>query len=121
MRAMNVRASSSCIVRATALPRVLLAVVVSLTCTAAMSACGSSGSSSGTIHAKVNLDTPHVAKAIKLSILSQRHVHAKVTCPPVVPQEQGRTFVCIATTATGKTPFTVTIQNNKGYVTYKAD
>jgi hypothetical protein len=46
-------------------------------------------------------------------------------CPAVVAQEQGKTFTCIATTrgikpphTVGKTPFVVTVTNNKGYVTY---
>jgi hypothetical protein len=96
-------------------------------CVILLSACGSSGSSNATVRAKVNLNTPHVAAAIEQSILNQRHVHAKVSCPAKVPQEKGRTFVCIANVSEGsasvrgKTPFTVTIQSNKGYVTYKAD
>ena len=71
------------------------------------------------------MDTSRVAISIEQSILTKRHLHATVSCPAVVPQEQGRTFVCTATTRStkapftvSKTPFTVTVQNNKGYVTY---
>jgi hypothetical protein len=97
--------------------------VAALACAALMSACGSSGSSGSTTPAKTDLNTKHVANSIERSILSERHVHAKVSCPAVVPQEQGRTFDCIATTVKGKqpaskTPFAVTVKNSKGYVTY---
>lgn len=91
-----------------------------------VSACGSSSSStSSSTPVAVNLNTPHVAHAIELSILGERHVHATVSCPAVIKQEAGKKFVCIATThdsngAAHKTPFTVTEQNSKGYVTYKA-
>jgi hypothetical protein len=91
-----------------------------------ISACGSSKSSHP---AKVNLNIAHVEQSIEQSILSKRHLRAKVTCPAAVPQEKGRVFTCTATgtSTTGKhgkhktpftTPFTVTVQNNQGYVTY---
>ncbi len=67
-----------------------------------------------------------VAASIEQSIFSERHLHARVACPAAVPQEQGKTFECIATSrsakkpfAVTKTPFVVTIQNSKGYVTYR--
>ena len=89
---------------------------------ALLSACGSSSPKSTT---KTNLDTPRVAVSIEQSILKERHLHAKVVCPTVVPQEQGRTFECVATTkstkppfAVSKTAFVVTIESNKGFVTY---
>ncbi len=52
-----------------------------------------------------------------------------VTCPAIVAQEAGKTFVCTAigrstknpAVIVTKTPFTVTVQNNKGYVTYKGE
>ena len=88
-------------------------------CAALMSACGSSSSSST---ATTDVNTRQVAASIEQSILSKRHLHATVTCPAAVPQEKGKVFVCTATTHSGttvnKTPFKVTVENNKGYVTY---
>src|SRR5271167_4548901 len=93
--------------------------VTALVCTALVSACGSSKST------PTNLNTNRVALSIEQSILTKRHLTATVSCPAAVPQEQGKTFVCIATTRSTKapftvtkTPFTVTEQNAKGYVTY---
>lgn len=102
-----------------------IVAVTALACAALISACGSSSPTSSTA-AKTNLDTAHVAASIEQSIFSERHLHAKVSCPVAVPQQQGKTFTCIATTRAAKkphtvsrTPFAVTIQNSKGYVTYK--
>jgi hypothetical protein len=102
------------------------ASVTALACVALISACGSSSTSStSTTAAKTNLNTARVAVSIEQSILNERHLHSKVVCPTAVPQETGKTFECIATTTTTKppiktitTPFIVTIQNGKGYVTY---
>jgi hypothetical protein len=88
-----------------------------------ISACGSGSSGSGPAQ---NLDTARIAASIEQSILSERHVHAKVTCPVAVPQEAGRVFTCIATGTSGKsrhktsfrTPFTVTVKSDRGYVEY---
>jgi hypothetical protein len=88
-------------------------------------ACGSSKSSHPT---KVNLNIAHVEQSIEQSIFSKRHLRAKVTCPAAVPQEKGKVFTCTATgtSTTGKhktpftTPFTVTVQNSQGYVTYSS-
>ena len=94
---------------------------MALACTALISACGSSSFTP----AKTNVETQRVALSIQQSILAKRHLHATVSCPPTVPAEKGRTFVCIATVASAKqpptftkTPFTVTVQSNRGYVTY---
>jgi hypothetical protein len=94
-----------------------------LAAAALISACGSSSSS--TTAPKTDLDTTRVARSIAQSILTERHLRAKVVCPAVVVQEVGKTFECLATTAnpkhptvTTKTPFVVTIQSSKGYVTY---
>jgi len=97
------------------------AVIAALAAAAALSACGSSTSSSSSTAAKVNLNTPHVERAIERSILSERHVHAKVVCPRVVPQQKGHNFTCIATVGKNTTPFAVVQQNNSGYVTYHAE
>lgn len=96
-------------------------LVLALGLAVTLAACGSSStSSSSSTAAKIDLNTPHVERAIALSILNQRHVHAKVVCPRVVPQEKGRDFTCIATVGKNTTPFTVIQQNNSGYVTYQA-
>jgi hypothetical protein len=96
-----------------------------LACAVLVSACGSSSSSNGSGAAKTNLNTAHVAVAIEQTLLEKRRLHAKVVCPAAVPQEAGKTFECIATSTAVKpphavtnTPFLVTIQNNRGYVTY---
>jgi hypothetical protein len=99
-----------------------LVAATGLACAALMSACGSSSTSS-TVTTKVN--TARVAASIEESVLKERNLHVKVVCPTTVPQEVGKTFECTATghstkkpfTET-KTPFVVTIQNSKGYVTY---
>jgi hypothetical protein len=105
--------------RAARIPRGGRGAVVALTALASaalMSACGSSSSSSSGA-SKTNLNTTRV--------LSERHIHATVVCPAVVPQVKGRTFECIATSRSTvaphnivKTPFLVTIQTARGYVTY---
>jgi hypothetical protein len=94
-----------------------------------ISACGSSSSPPAK---KVNLNIAHVVQSIEQSILSERHLHAKVTCPAAVPQEKGKVFTCTATgtsttakhgkhkTTTFTTPFIVTVQNSQGYVTYSS-
>src|SRR5262249_8932209 len=94
-----------------------------LACAALLSACG--GSSSTESASKTNLNTARVAKSIEETLRDKRHVHATVVCPGAVPQETGRTFECVAkitsTTpphAVTNSPFLVTIQNNRGYVTY---
>ncbi len=97
-----------------------VALVLAFAISTMLAACGSSTSSSSSTAAKVNLNTPHIELAIEKSILSQRHVHARVICPKIVPQEKGRNFTCIATVGKNTTPFAVTQQNNKGYVTYQA-
>jgi hypothetical protein len=105
-----------------------IAAVTGLACAALLSACGGSSSSSTSSSSATNLNTVRVAKSIEASVLSERHLTVKVTCPANVPQETGRTFVCTATGHSTKnpstvttTPFTVTIQNDKGYVTYKGE
>jgi 7-keto-8-aminopelargonate synthetase-like enzyme len=91
-----------------------------------IAACGSSKSSNGSSNAKANLDTHKVALAIEQSIRNERHIQAKVVCPTTVPQQAGRTFVCIAATVpahkrrVSRTPFEVKVQNDKGFVTYQA-
>jgi hypothetical protein len=102
-----------------------IATVAALACAALFSACGSSSPSSTNA---ASLDTQRIALSIEQSVLTERHLHVTVTCPTAVPQEKGQTFVCIATGHTTKkpitvvkTPFKVTVENDKGYVTYKGE
>jgi hypothetical protein len=99
-------------------------MLAALSSAALVSACGSSSSSTSTA-GKTNLNTARVAHSIEQSILTQRHLKAKVTCPALVPQEAGKTFECEAVTRAATaphkkttTPFLVTVQNVRGYVTY---
>jgi hypothetical protein len=94
-----------------------------LACAALLSACGGSSSTEPASH--TNLNTARVAHSIEQTLLEKRHLHATVVCPAAVPQESGRTFECIAKVTSAKaphavsnSPFLVTIQNNRGYVTY---
>jgi len=105
------------------LVRRALVAIVALACVALVSACGSSKGSSES--AKANVDTAKVALSIEQTILTKRHLKATVTCPAPMPAVPGSTFECIATTTAAKaphtatkTPFLVTIQNARGYVTY---
>jgi hypothetical protein len=100
----------------------VLAVLTTLALAAVLSACGSKSSTSST-SAAAKVDTAKVARSIEQSIQAQRHLASTVVCPVTVPAEKGKTFECIATTQTAKKPpvkttFVVTVQNNRGGVTY---
>jgi hypothetical protein len=104
---------------------VATAAAAALACAALVSACGGSSSSNGSGPATTNVNTARVARSIEGTLLEKRHVHATVVCPQAVPQEVGKTFECIARITAVKpphavtsSPFLVTIQNNRGYVTY---
>ncbi len=99
--------------------------LAALACAALLGACGSSNSSTTSTKAKIDLNIARVEHSIEASILSQRHLKSTVVCPTVVAQEKGKTFECVATTTAVKkphgpvkTPFVVTVQTDKGYVTY---
>src|SRR5437763_17218289 len=81
-------------------------ILVALGCAALIGACGTSKSSTKS-QGKTNLDTARVAHSIEQSILAQRHLLSTVVCPTGVPQEQGRTFECVATTRTTTKPVKV--------------
>ena len=93
-------------------------------CAGLLSACGSSsGSSASTSARKIKVNVAHVERAIRRSILSQRHLKSTVVCPSTVRQTAGK-FPCIAKTFSRKkpyeeieTPFVVTVHDN-GSVTY---
>jgi hypothetical protein len=122
---MHAQTPPSSSARAVRIRRGSTVTLVALAC-AAISACGSSHpSTTSSTPSKTNLNTAHVALSIEQSILTQRHLKAKVVCPAAVPREKGKTFECIATTRGVKppfahinTPFVVTVQNDKGFVTY---
>lgn len=118
--AVEIRASSSGPTRAGGLCRGIVVSAVAVACAGLIAACGSSGSST----TKTYLDVARVERSIRRSIFSQRHLRATVVCPTRVVQKPGN-FACIATTYSVKkphrqikTPFLVTIQNSRGYVTY---
>jgi hypothetical protein len=117
---MHTESTNPTVARPVRTRRGAVVAVTALACAALIGACGSSSPKATT-----NLDTHRVALSIEQSIFTKRHLHSTVTCPEKVPQEQGKTFVCIAATRSAKkpfgivkNPFTVTIQNNRGYVTY---
>jgi hypothetical protein len=100
---------------ASRMPRGAVGLASALACALLLGACGSSGTK--------NLDVAKVERAIERSIMSQRHLAAAVVCPGSVPQKPGK-FACIATTVSPKThrqvktPFLVTVHNDKGWVSY---
>jgi hypothetical protein len=96
------------------------AAIAALAIAATLSACGSSTTYSSSTQTKPKLNTLQIERAIERSILRERHVHAKVLCPRVVPQRKGHDFTCIATIGKTRMPFAVVQQNNGGYVTYRA-
>jgi hypothetical protein len=103
-----------------------MVALAALACAALISACGSSSSSTSATGGTGTVDTARVARSIEESILKERKLTSKVTCPVSMPAEKGKTFECVAVThslkpphAEIKTPFLVTIQSNRGYVTYE--
>ncbi len=105
-------------------------MIAALSATTLVSACGSSASPTTTTSSTAASFTPTailnmrtIVRSIEVSILTQRHIHAKVTCPLVVPEQKGRNFACIAHVhgSKAKTPVAVTQQNNDGYVTYRVE
>lgn len=68
--------------------------------------------------ALVALDTAKVASAIEASVLAQRGLHVRVTCPSNVLQQEGLTFTCTAKTGGKNYPFEVTETNSLGHVQY---
>jgi hypothetical protein len=68
---------------------------------------------------KPTLDTALVQRAIAHSILSQRHVHSHVRCPPKVPRKAGMRFTCVASLQVGNYPVSVIETNGSGHVRYE--
>jgi hypothetical protein len=66
----------------------------------------------------VALDVAKVQQAIAKSILTQRKLHATVTCPATVLQQAGLRFTCMATVNGHNYPFEVTQVNANGQVKY---
>ncbi len=96
--------------------RLALPAATLLTCAVALSACGSSKSTSGE-----QLSTAQAKAAIEESILKERHIHATVTCPAEVVKAKGTTFQCLAVTSSGaKTNFNVIEINSRGAVRYSS-
>ena len=66
----------------------------------------------------VVLDTAKVAGAIEAAVLSQRKLHAQVTCPARVLQKKGVYFTCIATAGGVSHPFRVLETDGSGHVRF---
>jgi hypothetical protein len=122
---MHIERSTPRVTRPVNACRTAVVTVAVLACAALVGACGSSTSSSSSSAAHANLNTTGVAASIEQTLLEKRHLHSTVACPAAVPQEKGRTFECIATIrgtkpphAVTKAPFVVTIQTDRGYITY---
>jgi hypothetical protein len=127
---MQIKSLGSCAPHAARARRGVTLAVAALAGATLIGACGSSSPSStsaGSTPAGPTptsiLNTHTIVRAIENSILTQRHIHAKVTCPAVVPQQKGRNFACLAKTpgSTSETPVAVTQQNDSGYVTFKVE
>jgi hypothetical protein len=67
----------------------------------------------------VILDIGRVQRAITTSILAQRNLRARVSCPPEVLQQRGLTFTCWATVGSRRYPFAVTQVDGSGRVRYE--
>ena len=124
MAPMHTNAATPRIARAAVRHRASVALAV-LACAALVSACGSSSNTtSGSTKAKLNI--ARIQLSIEQSILSERHIHATVVCPAVVAEEVRQDVRMrghdprrqASRHAVTKTPFVVTVQNTKGYVTY---
>ena len=120
---MQIERPTSRVTHAVSFRRGAILAIAALASAALVSACGSSkGSSEGT--ATTNVDTARVAASIEGTLLAKRHITAKVACPAEVKAVKGATFECIATSSATKghpatkTPFVVTVQSSRGYVTY---
>jgi hypothetical protein len=66
----------------------------------------------------VILNIAKVKRAIEASILAQRRLRAKVSCPAQVLQRAGIKFACTAVVAGRPYPFAVNETNANGHVSY---
>jgi Domain of unknown function (DUF4333) len=66
----------------------------------------------------IALAVARVRQAIEQSILTQRKLHATVTCPAEVLQQAGVSFVCSAVIRGKRYPFAVTEIDGRGHVRY---
>jgi len=66
----------------------------------------------------VALNTGKVADSIQASILSQRHLHAAVSCPDNVIQKAGVVFECTATVGGHRFAVYVTQTDGDGHVVF---
>jgi hypothetical protein len=106
--------------------RPALLVGAALVTAALLGACGGSSSSSSEGKTGKSLDVARVQLSIEESILRERHLHAKVTCPTSIEQRKGNNFTCYATgtvthghhTESFRTPFEVEQVNSLGSVYY---
>lgn len=66
------------------------------------------------------LNTVKVQRAIRASILDQRHLRSRVSCPTEILQEVGLTFTCHASVNGRSYPFAVSEVDGEGHVRYAA-
>ena len=64
------------------------------------------------------LNTALLERAIAATILTQRHIHATVTCPENLPRKRGTAFTCLAHLAVGTYPVHVSETDSSGHVRY---
>ena len=76
-----------------------------------------SGWWSGT-SAPVILNTIRVERAIESSILAQRHLASRVSCPVNIVQKAGVVFDCVATVGQRQFQVVVTETDGNGHVVY---
>ena len=94
-----------------------LGAVAAVVLALGLGACGSDTSDSPV--QVTTLDTAKIESAIEDSILEQRGVHARVSCP-VVQQKKGLGFACDAVVGSKTTKFSVTQLDDSGRVRYRA-
>jgi hypothetical protein len=72
----------------------------------------------GNAHPLVVLRIANVERAIEHSIMAQRGLRSKVTCPSEVLQKAGVSFTCAATVDGRRYPFAVSEVDDRGHVRY---
>jgi Domain of unknown function (DUF4333) len=97
-------------------PGLATAVVVSILLAASLAGCGKTEPTRKT---EATLNTVTVERAIASSILAQRHLHARVSCPSETPRKAGLLFTCTASLDVGTYRVSATEINGAGRVRYQ--
>lgn len=88
-------------------------LVLAVTGSLGLTACGSSGSTA-------SLDSEKIERAIERSGFAQRGLRARVSCPADVEYAKGTSFQCVAVVGEVRTRFIVTQTDAAGHVRYEA-